>query len=190
MDLLKEAKHSNKMAFNKLVENYHHILYKTARVYLKREDDINKIIKETLAKAYSDIVNVKCEEDFLPWVLQILIPKAKKLSEEYKEDFLKDFEKEFSKFDVSFDINDKISLSSTNRTLLEYKKYRDSSIVEEYITSIDENFRLIAILYYYADLPITTIAKILKVPEFTIHSKLEKIRVQLYEMIKTKEADL
>ena len=72
----------------------------------------------------------------------------------------------------------------------EYQAYRRASVVEEYITSIEEGFRPIAFLYYYADLTPEEISKVLKISEFAVNSKLKPIRIKIYEMIKNKEVDL
>lgn len=186
MELLNEIKKSNKKAFNSLVSNHHHILYKTARVFLKNDKEVNWAIQKSLEKSYQDIVNVKTEEDFLPWLLSNLIEISKNLSENNK----KNISKKIEKSEIFYSIGDKISFSSSETGTLEYQEYRKSSIVEQYITSIDESLRLIAVLYYYANLSIETISKILKVPEFTIKYKIDKIRIQLYEIIKNKEVDL
>lgn len=186
MDLLSEIKKSNKGAFNELASRHHHILYKTARIFLKDDKDINSVIKETLAISYQDIFNVKEENDFLPWLLQNLIPRAQKKAEENR----KNIDKKIANSEISFNIGDKITYTSTATDTMDYEAYRRASIVEEYISSIEENLRLIAILYYYANLPSSTIAKILRVPEFTINTKIDKIRIKLYEIIKNKEVDL
>jgi RNA polymerase sigma-70 factor, ECF subfamily len=52
------------------------------------------------------------------------------------------------------------------------------------IHSMDEKHRIPIVLRYYHDLPVTEIAKILQIPEGTVHSRLNTARRQLHEVLK------
>lgn len=187
MDLLHEAKKSNKDAFNELVEKYNHIFYKTARVYFNNDKDIYNVFEVSLAQAFKEIVNVKDEQEFLCWTLRILISNCS----DYKKKFEKDLTRKLDAAkDLSVNIADKITSSETNLNNDEYQNYRKISIVEEYVTSIEERFRTIAVLYYYANLTTEEISKILKESESSIIKKIDAMRIKIYEMIKNKEVDL
>lgn len=186
MDLLVEAKKSNKKAFYELVEKYNHIFYKTARIFFTNDEDIYPVIQTALSQSYKELVNVKTEEEFLCWTLRIIIIDCKKLKEKHS----KDINRKFGKREISINITDKVSISESTVGNLEYQAYRRSSVVEEYITSIEAPHRIPALLYFYANLSIQDIAKILKEPEFNITKIIDKSRIKIYEMIKNKEVDL
>ncbi len=186
MDLLVEAKKSNKKAFYELVGNYKHVFYKTARVFFTADEDIYPIIQKTLTQGYKELVNVKTEEEFLCWNLRILIENCVK----QKEKFSKDFSKTLSRREIYVNITDKISSSESTIGNEEYQAYRRSSVVEEYITSIEPAHRIPALLYFYANLSIKNISQILKESEFNITKIIDKSRIKIYEMIKNKEVDL
>lgn len=186
MDLLQEAKKSNKQAFNELVEKYNHIFYKTARVFFTSDDDIYPIIQDSLSQSFREIVNVKTEHEFLCWSLKILINDCEKLKAKYD----KDPNRKLLNKEISVNITDKVSISETTIGNMEYQAYRRNSVVEEYITSIEPSHRIPALLYYYADLSVQDISKILRASEFSISSIIDKNRIKIYEMIKNKEVDL
>jgi RNA polymerase sigma factor (sigma-70 family) len=186
MDLLQEAKKSNKNAFNELVEIYNHIFYKTARIYFNNDKDIYKVIKSALSITFSDIVNAKDERDFLCLAIQILLEECEK----FKKKFSKDFKRKIDSQILTVNIGDNITSAETNLDNVEYQAYRKASVVEEYITSINEEFRVIAILYYYADLTPKEISKILKVSQSEVIQKIDDMRIKIYEIIKNKEVDI
>lgn len=186
MDLLVEAKKSNKKAFYELVKNYKHIFYKTARIFFTSDEDIYPVIQKTLTQGYKELVNVKTEEEFLCWNLKILIENCVK----QKEKFSKDIGRTLSKREIYVSITDKISSSESTIGNAEYQTYRRHSLVEEYITSIEPAHRIPALLYFYANLSIKDISQILKESEFNISKIIDKSRIKIYEMIKNKEVDL
>lgn len=186
MDLLVEAKKSNKTAFYELVEKYSHIFYKVARIFFNNDEDIYPVIQKTLTQSYKELVNVKTENDFLCWTLRILIMNCQKLKGKYS----KDFSKKYGKQEISINITDKVSISESTVGNLEYQAYRRNSVVEEYITSIEPAHRIPALLYFYANLSVENISDVLKEPEFNIKKIIDKSRIKIYEMIKNKEVDL
>lgn len=186
MDLLQEAKKSNKQAFNELVQKYNHIFYKAARIYFISDKDIYPVIESSLSEAFREIVNAKDERDFLCFSLKFLLSNCDAL----KKKFAKDINKKINSKQLAVNIGDKIAISETNLENDEYQAYRKTSVVEEYITSIEEQYRVIALLYYYANLTPAEISNITKEPESTIKEKLGPIRIKIYEMIKNKEVDL
>lgn len=186
MDLLQEAKKSNKQAFNKLVEKYNHIFYKTARIYFISDKDITIILESSLSEAFREIVNAKDEKEFLCLSLKTLLTNCKEL----KRKFSKDIDRKINSKELAVNIGDKIAISETSLENDEYQIYRKASIVEEYITSIEEGYRVIALLYYYANLSPLEISTIIKESEHSIIKKLDSIRIKIYEMIKNKEVDL
>ena len=186
MNLLEKAKKSNKEAFYELVDQYNHIFYKTARVFFTDDNDIYPVIEKSLLQSFKDLVNVKSEKEFLCWTLRILIFNCAS----QKEKFSKDYRKKLGNREVTICITDKIAISESTVGNLEYQEYRNSSVVEEYITSIEPSARIPSLLYFYANLSIEEISQILKDSKNEIEEIINKSRIKIYEMIKNKEVDL
>ena len=186
MDLLLEAKKSNKQAFYELVNKYSHIFYIAARVFFTDDKEVYPILEKSLLQAFKDLVNVKDEKEFLCWTLRIIIFDCTK----QKEKFSKDYRKKLENREIAVSITDKVAISESAVNNFEYQEYRKSSVVEEYITSIEPSARIPSLLYFYADLSIEDISKILKNSENEIAEIIKKSRIKIYEMIKNKEVDL
>lgn len=188
MDLLFEAKKSNKDAFNKLIENYRHIYYKITRMFFHDEYNVKLVIEKTLHFLYKNLVEVKNSDNFLVWSIENLISTAraeqKKLKDsKYNVDGLKSLSS-----GIAFEKRVVSSISSQEHE--EYELYRSQSIVEEYLTSIKEELRLPALLYYYANLKEHEIVKVTGLSAQTVENYINEARIKLFEIIENKEVDL
>lgn len=107
-----------------------------------------------------------------------------------KKNFQKTSKIDYGSGKLSVSITDKVAISEAAVDNAEYQAYRKMSAVEEFITSIEAEFRIPALLYFYANLSIQEISKILKASEYEITQIIDKSRIKIYEMIKNKEVDL
>lgn len=165
MDLLSEAKKGDREAFKELTKDLEIKLYKTARYYFMNEEDVIQVMKFTLKKLFSEIVNVKKEEQLLPFAIKILIKHCEDV-------YLR---KSKNKLWVSY-------LSSSEFKDI-YEKYRYASLEEQYMTSLPKELRLISILYFYDGLDTHQIASILKMASKDVEKVIETSREKLYLMI-------
>lgn len=188
MDLLVEAKHNNKAAFNELFKKYSNIFYKTARVFFMNETDITIVFKKTMFYTFKNLVEVKDEKEFLIWTLKYLIESSNELVEQNKKDINKQIEEKNLKLLVSG--SNGISSTFSAEYMEEYKLYRKESIVEEYLTSISKDLRLPSVLYFYANLSIEDISKITGINTDNLSILIDKARTAIYEIIMNKEVDL
>lgn len=69
----------------------------------------------------------------------------------------------------------------------EYEKNNEKIEMSEILNKIEEELKLVVVLYYYNDLPIKDIAKILKIPKGTVQSRLQRAREKLYNILTKRE---
>ena len=164
-DLLVKAKSGDKLAFEELIEPIQIKLYKTARLYFFVEEEVTDIVKKTLKIVFKEIVNAKTEKDLLILGLKFLVRSCEKTAKKR--------------------MNNKKWLAKTRdeKYKSEYEAYRKESPLEEYITSLEKENRLIAILYFYDELTTKEIANILRISEKIIKKTVDDVRTKLYEMI-------
>lgn len=130
MELVEKAKNGDIEAFNSLIEENKLKMYKTAKAILNNEDDICDAIQETLISAYTNLNKLKENKFFSTWIIRILINK-------------------------SYDIIAKNKRNGNVVDILEvqdmkiYDKYESDSIVGKALNEIDEDLRVITVLYYY-----------------------------------------
>lgn len=169
MSIIKKAQNGDISSFEALIEMQKVQMYKTAKAILKNEDDVCDAIQETLISAYKNIANLKNENYFKTWIIRITINKC-------------------------YDLIQKNNLNSekNEKTIFYEESESQGSIetkmdLESAIKQIDDDLRVVTVLYYYDDIPVKEISKILDIPPGTVKSKLSRARDDLYNILKEKE---
>ena len=144
-------------------------LYKVAKSILNDEEDINDAIQETLINAYNKIDTLKNKKYIETWITRILINKC-------------------------YDIIDKnkVHERKVQKAIDTYSNYENDNfeqrtIVQKAVSQIDEDLKLIVIMYYYNQFSVKEISKIMGIPSGTVKSKLSRARTKLYEILKREE---
>lgn len=144
-------------------------LYKVAKSILNDEEDINDAIQETLINAYNKIDTLKNKKYIETWITRILINKC-------------------------YDIIDKnkVHERKVQKAIDTYSNYENDNfeqrtIVQKAVSQIDEDLKLIVIMYYYNQFSVKEISKIMDIPSGTVKSKLSRARTKLYEILKREE---
>ena len=162
--LVKRAIRGNKEAFEELLILYSEQLYRTAFLYVGNREDALDVVQETAYKGLLAIGQLKNERFFLTWLTRILIHCA--------FDVLKKKKKE-----VPFE---KIVEFSADK--LENR--------EEHLDLVDamhqlrEQYQHAVILFYFQDLSIIEVAKVMDIPENTVKTYLRRGKEQLKKLLK------
>ncbi len=170
MSIINEAKKGDSEAFVTLIEQNKTQMYKTAKAILQNEEDVCDAIQEALICTYKNINTLKHEKYFKTWLIRITINKC-------------------------YDIIEKNGMNNRKieKEIIYYKgeksDYESSIDVERALSLVDGDLRTVTILYYYDDISIKNIAKILNIPEGTVKSKLSRAREKLYEILKQEEVN-
>ena len=154
-------------------------------MFFHDEYNVKLVIEKTLHFLYKNLVEVKNSDNFLVWSIENLISTArteqKKLKDsKYNIDGLKSLSSGIA-------IEQRVVSSISSQ---EHEEYRSQSIVEEYLTSIKEELRLPALLYYYANLKEHEIVKVTGLSAQTVENYINEARIKLFEIIENKEVDL
>lgn len=149
-----------KEEFIKLINQNRLKLYKTAMAILKNDENVNDAIQETLLSAYKNIDKLESKEYFLTWIITILRNKC--------FDILKRNKKIIS-----------IDESEIQSKETYYDTYKVESSLERILKKIDSDLKEVTVLYYYDELTVKEIARIMSIPEGTVKSKLSRAREKL-----------
>ena len=60
-------------------------------------------------------------------------------------------------------------------------KKAEITALRKYVMKLPDKLRIVILMFYMEDLPVTTIAQALKIPEGTVKSRLNKARKKLKE---------
>lgn len=151
---INKAKKGNKKAFQELIEEEKHKLYRMAYLYVKNEHDALDVVQETIMKAYSSINNLKEENYFSTWLTRILINTAL------------DFIGKHNRVTYVDEFN---QMESDDQGSIE--EHMD---LVQAIQKLGEPYRTVIILRYYQDFSIKEIAKTMDCPEGTVKTHIHR----------------
>lgn len=161
---VKLAKKGDKDAFGRLIEFNKVSMYRIALSMVKKKEDIEDAIQNSITKAYQDIIYLRKDEYFKTWLIRILINECKSIL------------KNNSKLVHIEEINSETEI------------VQDFSSVEITcaVNSLEDDLRTVTTLFYFEDIPQKEIAKILDIPEGTVKSRISRARSRLYELLRLK----
>lgn len=160
------AKKGNKEAFQKLILANKVGMYKAAICILKNDEDSKDAMQNSIIQAYENIGKLKNNIYFKTWLMRILIHECYKMIHQ----------------------NRKVISFPGDYQESSYDTYpSDVSHISKMIYSLPEEFRMVIILFYYNDLPIKDISELLKIPEGTVKSRLNRAKEHLRKMSEESE---
>lgn len=163
LKLIKKAIKGNKECLEELLVLYGDQLYRTAYLYVRNREDALDVVQEASYKAFLSIGQLKNEKFFLTWLTKILINCS--------YDVLKKSKKELP-------LSNMIELTTDER-----EKREENLDLLEAINRLDENHKNAIILFYFQDLPISEVAKVMKIPENTVKTFLSRGKDRLKKLL-------
>jgi RNA polymerase sigma-70 factor (ECF subfamily) len=155
-----QSKKSKEQNFTKLIEENKLRFYKTAKVILKNDDDVYDALQEALISIYQNYDKLENIEYFSTWATRIVINKCYDLLRKNKNNVIP--------IDESIENDVKVA---------QYDEYEiDKYGIKKAMECLNENLKLITILYYYDNYSIKEISQIVDIPEGTVKSRLSKSR--------------
>lgn len=150
----------NNDQFAELINEHKTNMYRLALGILHKEADAQDIVSESVIRAYENIGSLKNIAKFKPWIMQIVVNEARGIYRKSK------------RLECVEDM-DVLQLSHQD----EHHELWDVVIRLEYI------YREVIILYFYEQMQIKEISKILHIAEGTVKSRLFRAKKLLKEML-------
>lgn len=155
-------KEINKEEFVNLVEENKVSLYRLARSILKNDVEVDDAISEAILKAYKNKNKLKNKESFKSWMMRIVANECYNLIRKNNR----------------FDLRDNLDTLNLVHTDKEYCGLR------EIIDDLSEEFSSVLVLFYYEDMSIKDISKVLQISEGTVKSRLNRAKSKLKVLLK------
>lgn len=154
IELVKKSKKGNGDAFSILIKACERDMYRIAISMVKNNDDALDCIQDAILKAYEKILKLEDERYFKTWLIKILI------------NMCNDLLSRKSRVIVLPEVNE-------NAT---YKDDTNSLEIKEVLEKLDDELRIIVVLYYFEDISVKDIADNLGIPVGTVKSRLSRAR--------------
>ena len=144
----------DKDAFCQLIRLYTPNMYKVAKAILKNDEDAADAIQETVLTCWEKINTLQKDNYFKTWLIRILINHCNTIYRQ-KSRIISDAEMT------------EPSYTETNYSSVEW---------QEFLTCLDEKYRILILLYYVEGFKIREIAEILQLNEKTVSGRLASAR--------------
>jgi len=172
--LISECIAGNQAAIEKLVRQYEADVFKLALSILGDEADANEITQETFIAALKSLRTYQEKKAFKAWLFTIALNLSR--SHLRKQKFI-----ERLKATVGVVLRIEHQKQSTPED--EAIRTEKEAVIWNELNKLDERHRIVAVLRYFHELPISEIAQVLSVNEGTIHSRLHTVRERLRDAL-------
>ncbi|ONI39910.1 hypothetical protein AN639_05145 [Candidatus Epulonipiscium fishelsonii] len=166
IDTIEKIKQGDLKAFEILFNEYKDKAFKTAYLITHNKDISEDIVQETFTACYLNIKKLKHPEYFKTWFYKILTRNAWKYSAKLKQEVA---------IDNIYDKVEEINFKNTQHNI----EYFDNPTLNEEIKKLNINLQTTLILYYYNELTVKEIAKVMQCFEGTVKSRLHTARNKL-----------
>lgn len=146
--------------FERLVLENQISMYRLAMSILKNTDDAEDAVSEAILTAYEHLSSLKKYDRFKAWIMTILVNVSKSILRKKKKVVLYD-----------------------DAGLFEQSTEERTGEMWEAVLTLNEEYSKVVILYYYEGFSTREIAKILRIPEGTVKSRLSRARSKLQQII-------
>lgn len=164
--LVIKAIKGNKKAFGQLVKQHYERIYRTALLYVHKEEDALDVVQEATYQAYISIHALKQPEYFMTWLTRIVIRCANRI---------------LKRRNNIVPLTDEIL---SNLSVTDHSGHDEAIHLLNAIGQLKENYRTAIILFYYYDYAIKTISKVMEIPEGTVKTYLSRGKADLKKSYK------
>lgn len=154
------------VAIETIIEEYGDYLLRVAYVYVKNETTAEDLVQDVFISFYEKQVQYRGEASLKTYLVRMTVNRCHDYLRSWKHKRIVLFEK----------ITGKPSHMTPERQLIEMTEKRD---LIDVLFTLSVLYREVILLYYYEEMSTVDIAKLLKCPESTVRTRLQRARKQL-----------
>lgn len=162
LETIKKAKQGDVNEIGNLITDNIQTLYRVAFGILKTDEEIYDAISNTTVIVFEKINTLRNEQYFKTWLTRILINECYKIYNQNKKI---------------------IHLEDYNQEKLTYDDEHMDLDAKNLVKGLEKDLREVVILYYFEEFSVKEIAKIVKIPEGTVKSRLSRARKELEKIL-------
>ncbi len=173
-NLIEKARRGSESAFSKLVEEYAPLVYSVARAVMGNHSMVDDVVQEVFIRVYTRLDTFRGDSKFSTWIYRIARNRA---------------------LDSVHDMN-RITDSNVDEIQLESREASPSRLCEmgelrshldELISGLSRNHRLVIELRYMGEKSYLEIAEIMDIPVGTVKTYLFRAKKELARMVALKD---
>ena len=169
--LVRQMKEGDKASFDLLYEKYKKMALHTAYLITGNLPDSEDVVQETFVKVYLHCRELKNDNGFKSWMMQILVHTAYKMG------------KKKNREQPDEQVAEKADTKPEPYSLEQVLKWEQAAELAEAIKKLPIKQRTVIILFYYQDCSVSEIAKICNCMEGTVKSRLHTAKRNLRQIM-------
>ena len=171
-------------AYAELLDRYRESIYYMMLKMLSNEHDAEDLTIEAFGRAFKSLKNYNSTFAFSTWLYKIASNNC--------IDFMRNKKLNTTSIDVTFETDDggemTFDIRSEGRNPEEdYVKKQKDKLMRDIVDKLKPHYKRLIELYYFEELSIDEISKVLEVPQTTIKSQLFRSREMLANILKSSE---
>lgn len=156
-ELVRKSMHGDQEAFVQLMQNHMQSMYKTAWVYLKKDEDVADVIQETILNCYEKLHTLKHPKYFKTWMIRILINECNNMLRKQQDYMNIEVLQDQGKMEQAY-------AQSEWQCLLDM---------------LDKKYGIVLLMHYCEEMSVREIAQSLGIRQNTVLTRLRRGRQQL-----------
>jgi len=179
IQLLARCKAGDKEQFQTLLSPYLHMLRLITYSILQNKEDMEEVVQESVLKAITHIGQLRDDDSFKTWLLQIAANEARMRQRKYRKHLFDSVEHDIH--EQPFQPRQFIEWRKIPSTELEQKELRDS--LTNALNCLGEGYREVFVLRDVENLSTIETGKILGMSEAAVNTRLHRARLQMREYL-------
>jgi RNA polymerase sigma-70 factor (ECF subfamily) len=174
--LIAECLAGNQDAIETLVRAYETGVFRLALSILGDEAEAQEVMQETFLSALKALPSYHERKSFRAWLYTIALNHSRSRLRKRKV-----IERLRSTLTTIFRVEHDKQISPEEAVIQNEKE----AVLWRSLNRLDERHRIVVVLRYFHDLPVSEISEILSIPEGTVHSRLHSARENLREALQS-----
>lgn len=173
VEIVQKAKTGDSHALEEIYNETRQMVYFTALGIVRNEDDAEDVVQDTYIKVFQNIARLQDEKAFISWLKMIVVNVSKNNLKKCRPMLFQNDEEEVAVLG---------SIEEVGEEFLP-QEYVDQAEKREIIKTMIENLpdaqRTAVMLYYFDELPLSEVSKVMETTEGTTKSRLNYARKQI-----------
>jgi len=171
---IEQTLNSNVNAYSFLVEKYKHMVFTLTLRIVKNREEAEEVSQDVFVKAYKNLENFKGDSKFSTWIYKIAYYASL--------DVIKRNKRQVKTEDI--DSLYEGNLENVQDALKDLHEKERKKVINEAILKLNEEERIILTLFYFEELSIKEISKVVSLSDDNIKVKLFRSRKKLALILK------
>jgi len=171
---INETLNGNVNAYAFLVERYKHMVFTLTMRIVKNREEAEEVSQDVFVKAYKNLKSFKGESKFSTWIYKIGYYASL--------DVVKKNKRQINSINIDEFNEGNIGSMQDGLKYLEAKERK--KVINDALLRLDEDEQVILTLYYFEEMPLKEISKVVNLSLENIKVKLFRARKKLFSLLK------